>query len=115
LDYFDVADFLQKFDHFHQAVHYFTTIAEWFWPQKVGTSLFECIQKAKGGEKKFEVFLDSYVKELVEFQRVHFADICDSEDAAKMLSGLESGSGGGGACCRNNDRILEGNFNGVGR
>jgi hypothetical protein len=88
------ADFLQKFDHFHQAVNNFTTIeeAEWFCPQKVGTSLFECIQKAKGDEKKFEVFLDSYVKELVDFQRVHFSDICDSEYAAKMLSGLESGS-----------------------
>jgi hypothetical protein len=59
-----MADFLQKFDHFYQAVNYFTTIeeAEWFWPQKVGTSLFKSIQKAKGDEKKFEVFLDSYVK-----------------------------------------------------
>jgi hypothetical protein len=80
LDYFDIADFLQKFDHFYQAVNYFTTIAEteWFWPQKVGTSLFECIQKAKGDEKKFEVFLHSYVKELIVFLKVHFSDICDS-------------------------------------
>jgi hypothetical protein len=52
-----MADFLEKFDHFHQFVNYFTTIeeAEWFCPQKVGTSLFECIQKAKSDEKKFEV------------------------------------------------------------
>jgi hypothetical protein len=42
-----MADFLQKFDHFQQAVNYFTTI-EWFWPQKA--ALFECIQKAKGEE-----------------------------------------------------------------
>jgi hypothetical protein len=54
--------------------------------------LFECIQKAKGNEKKFEVFLDSYVKELVNFLKVHFSDICVSEDAANMLSGLASGS-----------------------
>jgi hypothetical protein len=54
--------------------------------------LFECIQKAKGDEKKFGVCLDSYVKELVDFLKVHFSDICDSEDAAKMLSGLTSGS-----------------------
>jgi hypothetical protein len=89
-----MAYFLQKFDHFHQAVNYFTTIeeAEWFWPQKVGTSLFECIQKVKGDEKNLEVFLDSYVKELVDFLKVHFLDTCDSEDAAKMLSGLVSGS-----------------------
>jgi hypothetical protein len=54
VDYLDMADFLQKFDHFHQAVNYFTTIEEWFWPQKVGTSLFEfeCIQIAKRDEKK---------------------------------------------------------------
>jgi hypothetical protein len=84
-----MADFLQKFDHFHQAVNYFTT-TEWFWPQKA--ALFKCIQKAKSEEKKFEVFLDSYVKELVDFLKVHFSDICDSEDAAKMLSGLASGS-----------------------
>jgi hypothetical protein len=34
-----MADFLQMFDHFHQAVNYFTTIeeAEWLWPQKVGS------------------------------------------------------------------------------
>jgi hypothetical protein len=37
------------------------------WPQKVGTSLFEYIQKAQGDEKKFKNFLDSYVKELVDF------------------------------------------------
>jgi hypothetical protein len=56
--------------------------------------MFECIKKAKGDEKKFEFFLDSYsyVKELVDFLKVHFSDICDSEDAAKMLSGLASGS-----------------------
>jgi hypothetical protein len=54
--------------------------------------LFECIQKAKGDEKKFEVFLDSYVKELVDFLKILFSDICDSEDAAKMFSGLASGS-----------------------
>jgi hypothetical protein len=68
-----MVDFLQKFDHFHQAVHYFTKIeeAEWFWPQKVGTSLFECIQKAKEDEKKFEVFLDSFVKEFVDFLKGH--------------------------------------------
>jgi hypothetical protein len=53
--------------------------------------LFECTQKAKGDENKFEVFLDSYVKELVDFLKVHFSDICDSEDAAKMLSRFESG------------------------
>jgi hypothetical protein len=89
-----MADFSQKFDHFHQTVNYFTTIeeAEWFWPQMGGTSLFECIQKAKGDEKMFKVFLDSYVKELVDFLKVHFSDTCDSEDAAKMLSGLASGS-----------------------
>jgi hypothetical protein len=48
-----MADFHQKFDHFQQAVNYFTTIeeAESFWLQKVGTSLFGCIQKAKGDEK----------------------------------------------------------------
>jgi hypothetical protein len=94
LDYFGMAVFLQKLDHIHQAVNYFTTIeeAEWFWPEKVGTSLFECIQKAKGDEKKFEVLLDSYVKELVDFLKVHFSDICNREDAVKMLSGLESGS-----------------------
>jgi hypothetical protein len=42
-----------KFDHYHQAVNYFQIIeeAEWFWPQKVAASLFECIQKAKGDEK----------------------------------------------------------------
>jgi hypothetical protein len=51
-------------------------------PQKVGTSLFECIQKAKGDEK-FEVFLDSYVKELVDFRKEQFSDLCDSEDAEK--------------------------------
>jgi hypothetical protein len=43
-------------------------------------------------KKKFEVFLDSYVKELVDFLGVHFLDICDSEDTTKMLSGLASGS-----------------------
>jgi hypothetical protein len=61
LDYYDIEDFLQKSDHFHQAVNYFTTIeeAEWFWRQKVGTSLFEFIQKAKNDKKKFEFFLDS--------------------------------------------------------
>jgi hypothetical protein len=53
--------------------------------------LFECIQKVKDYEKKFEIFLDSYVKEL-DFLKVHFSDICDSEDAAKMLSELSSGS-----------------------
>jgi hypothetical protein len=49
-----MADFLQKFDHFQQAMNYFTTIeeAEWFWSKKVETLLFECIQKAKGDEKK---------------------------------------------------------------
>jgi hypothetical protein len=26
MDYFDMADFLQKFDHFHQAANYFTTM-----------------------------------------------------------------------------------------
>jgi hypothetical protein len=41
-------------------------------------------------EKKLEIFLD--VKELVDFLKVHFSDICNSEDAAKMLSGLASGS-----------------------
>jgi uncharacterized protein YeaO (DUF488 family) len=50
------------------------------------------VQKAKVDEKKFEVFLDSYVKELVDFLKVHFLDICDSKDAEKMLSGLASGS-----------------------
>jgi hypothetical protein len=91
-----MSDFLQKFDHFHQTVHYFTTIeeAEWFWPQKVGigTSLFECIQKAKVDKKKLEVFLDSFAKELVDFLKVHISDICDSKDASKMLSGMASGS-----------------------
>jgi hypothetical protein len=50
-----MADFLQKFDHFHQAVNYFTTIeeAEWFWPQKVGTSFFECIHKACRRTRRF--------------------------------------------------------------
>jgi hypothetical protein len=38
--------------------------------------------KSKRGRKKFEVFLDSYVKELVDFLKVHFSDICNSEDAA---------------------------------
>jgi hypothetical protein len=68
-----MANFLQKLDHFLQAVNNFTTIeeAEWFLPQKVGSSLFECIQNAKGDEKKFEVSLDSYVKKLVDFLKVH--------------------------------------------
>jgi hypothetical protein len=48
--------------------------------------------KSKRSQKKFEVFLDFYVKELVDFLKVYFSDICDSEDAAKMLSRLESGS-----------------------
>jgi hypothetical protein len=73
----------------------------------LGTSLFEFFQKAKGEEKKFEVFLDSYVKELVDFLKVHFSDIYDSEYEAKMLSRLASGSEV--ACCCN-DRILEDNF-----
>jgi hypothetical protein len=59
---------------------------------KVGTSLFECIQKAKDDKKKFEVFLVSYVKELIDFMKIHFSDICDSADAAKIYSRSASGS-----------------------
>jgi hypothetical protein len=75
-------------------------------PQKARTSLFECIQKSKGDKKKFEVFLDSYVKELVDFVKIPFSDICDSENAAKMYSGSASG-----VTCRCNGRILEDYFN----
>jgi hypothetical protein len=53
--------------------------------------IINCLNE-KGDEKQFEVFLDSYVKELVDFLKVHFSDICDSENAAKMLSGLSSES-----------------------
>jgi DNA relaxase NicK len=43
--------------------------------------------------KKSLKFYDSYYgKEPVDFLKVHFSDTCDSEDAAKMLSGLGSGS-----------------------
>jgi hypothetical protein len=60
--------------------------AEWFWPQ------FDrhCLNAFK--KQNFEVFLDSYFKELVDFLKVLFSDICVSEDAAKMLSGLASRS-----------------------
>jgi hypothetical protein len=110
LDYFDVADFLQKFDHFHQAVNYFSTIDEWFWPQKVGTSLFECIQKAKGDEKKFEVFLDS-CQRTRRFSESPLLWHMRQQGCSKNVKRIGVRKWSGVICCCNNDRILEGNFN----
>jgi hypothetical protein len=48
LDNFNIANFLKQYGHIFETENYFSTIelVEWFWPQKVSTSLFECIQKA---------------------------------------------------------------------
>jgi hypothetical protein len=62
LDRFDMIDFLEKYRNNFQPKYYFALIweSEWFWPQKVSTSIFECIHKAKSESGVFEKFVGSY-------------------------------------------------------
>jgi hypothetical protein len=54
-----MANFLKQFGDIFETENYFFTIeqVEWFWPQKVPTSLFECIKKAKEDINKFDKFM----------------------------------------------------------
>jgi hypothetical protein len=49
-------------------------------------------KKQKLTKKSLKFSLNSYVKELVDFVKIHFSDIYDSEGIAKMYSGSASGS-----------------------
>jgi hypothetical protein len=53
---------LKQYGHIFEAENYLPlNWWEWFWPQKVSTSLFECIQKAKGDANGFDQLRAGYV------------------------------------------------------
>jgi cytoskeletal protein RodZ len=67
---------------------------EWFWPQKVSTSLFECIKKAKEDVSEFDKFIAGYVENVASILDANFSDALDGEDrgAIKKELAIESES-----------------------
>jgi hypothetical protein len=94
LDHFDMIDFLEKYSNNFQSENYFTTISEcdWFWPQKVSTSIFECVHKAKSDSGVFEKFVESYVGNVINVAKDKYADVFDANDEAAVTKGYASGT-----------------------
>jgi enamine deaminase RidA (YjgF/YER057c/UK114 family) len=89
-----MADFLKQFGDIFETENYFSTIelAEWFWPQKNSTSLFECIKKAKEVVKELDKFIAGYVENVASILEANFADVLDEEERAAIKKGFATGS-----------------------
>jgi hypothetical protein len=86
LGHFDMIDFLEKYRNNFQLENYFALISEseWFWPQKVYTSIFGCIHKAKS--------VGSYVGNRINVAKDKNAVIFDANDEAAVVKGCPSGT-----------------------
>jgi hypothetical protein len=67
-------------------------LVEWFWPQKVSTSLFECIKKAKEDVNEFDKFIAGYVKNVASILKANVSDVLNGEDRAAIEKGFATGS-----------------------
>jgi hypothetical protein len=76
------------------AADFFTIpAAAWFFPNKITTSYFECVHKAKTGTIKFYQFVKIHFSKVIEITKQNFSDIFDEEGEAAVKNGLVSG------CC----------------
>jgi hypothetical protein len=67
------------------AADFFTIpAADWFFPNKITTSYFECVHKAKSGTIKFYQFVKIHSGKVIEITKQNFSDIFDEEGEAYL-------------------------------